>query len=187
MDATSPNLPAALLEELKLEGLDGSQRTNLSVWTKTWVSSEFKEGFAVVPRCLCLLSPESLLCLCHLTLLFVVVSALNEPTIDYGFQRLQKVIPRHPGDPERLPKVSTKFIVLLNMVKMVTAWFCLKVQGSVNMMVLVWYPTQISWNRGIFQESSVSNWSFRRNLLSSQSQPTQTALAFLKHKSFSMF
>lgn len=34
------------------------------------------------------------------------LSALNEPTIDYGFQRLQKVIPRHPGDPERLPKVS---------------------------------------------------------------------------------
>ncbi|KAG8517468.1 Transcription factor COE3 [Galemys pyrenaicus] len=32
------------------------------------------------------------------------VTALNEPTIDYGFQRLQKVIPRHPGDPERLPK-----------------------------------------------------------------------------------
>ena len=34
------------------------------------------------------------------------VLALNEPTIDYGFQRLQKVIPRHPGDPERLPKVT---------------------------------------------------------------------------------
>ncbi|KAG9475677.1 hypothetical protein GDO78_003861 [Eleutherodactylus coqui] len=31
-------------------------------------------------------------------------TALNEPTIDYGFQRLQKVVPRHPGDPERLPK-----------------------------------------------------------------------------------
>ncbi|XP_021563324.1 transcription factor COE4, partial [Carlito syrichta] len=30
-----------------------------------------------------------------------VYTALNEPTIDYGFQRLQKVIPRHPGDPER--------------------------------------------------------------------------------------
>uniref|UniRef100_A0A3Q3FB53 EBF transcription factor 2 n=1 Tax=Labrus bergylta TaxID=56723 RepID=A0A3Q3FB53_9LABR len=30
--------------------------------------------------------------------------ALNEPTIDYGFQRLQKVIPRHPGDPEKLAK-----------------------------------------------------------------------------------
>uniref|UniRef100_A0A669F3E9 EBF family member 4 n=1 Tax=Oreochromis niloticus TaxID=8128 RepID=A0A669F3E9_ORENI len=35
-----------------------------------------------------------------------VYTALNEPTIDYGFQRLQKVIPRHPGDPERLPKVG---------------------------------------------------------------------------------
>ncbi|KAK1803960.1 hypothetical protein P4O66_003897 [Electrophorus voltai] len=34
--------------------------------------------------------------------------ALNEPTIDYGFQRLQKVIPRHPGDPERLPKARRK-------------------------------------------------------------------------------
>uniref|UniRef100_A0A914XM20 IPT/TIG domain-containing protein n=1 Tax=Plectus sambesii TaxID=2011161 RepID=A0A914XM20_9BILA len=34
---------------------------------------------------------------------FVYVS-LNEPTIDYGFQRLQKLIPKHPGDPERLPK-----------------------------------------------------------------------------------
>lgn len=36
-----------------------------------------------------------------------LLAALNEPTIDYGFQRLQKVIPRHPGDPERLPKVGT--------------------------------------------------------------------------------
>ncbi|XP_043267994.1 transcription factor collier isoform X2 [Venturia canescens] len=34
---------------------------------------------------------------------FVYVS-LNEPTIDYGFQRLQKLVPRHPGDPEKLPK-----------------------------------------------------------------------------------
>lgn len=80
----------------------------------------------------------------HLTILFVVVSALNEPTIDYGFQRLQKVIPRHPGDPERLPKVSIKFIVLLNMAKLVTACFCLEVQNSVNVMVLVWYPAWIS-------------------------------------------
>ena len=37
--------------------------------------------------------------------LFCLSLALNEPTIDYGFQRLQKVIPRHPGDQERLPKV----------------------------------------------------------------------------------
>ncbi|CRL08068.1 CLUMA_CG020960, isoform A [Clunio marinus] len=34
---------------------------------------------------------------------FVYIS-LNEPTIDYGFQRLQKLIPRHPGDPDKLPK-----------------------------------------------------------------------------------
>ncbi|VDO97456.1 unnamed protein product [Soboliphyme baturini] len=33
-----------------------------------------------------------------------VYASLNEPTIDYGFQRLQKLIPRHPGDPDRLPK-----------------------------------------------------------------------------------
>lgn len=35
---------------------------------------------------------------------FLNISALNEPTIDYGFQRLQKLIPRHPGDPEKLQK-----------------------------------------------------------------------------------
>ncbi|XP_052249603.1 transcription factor collier-like [Dreissena polymorpha] len=33
-----------------------------------------------------------------------VYTSLTEPTIDYGFQRLMKLIPRHPGDPERLPK-----------------------------------------------------------------------------------
>ncbi|CAB1439361.1 unnamed protein product [Pleuronectes platessa] len=33
-----------------------------------------------------------------------IYTALNEPTIDYGFQRLQKVVPRHPGDPEKLAK-----------------------------------------------------------------------------------
>lgn len=30
--------------------------------------------------------------------------ALNEPNIDYGFQRLQKLLPKYPNDPERLPK-----------------------------------------------------------------------------------
>ncbi|KAL1436239.1 hypothetical protein MTO96_049867 [Rhipicephalus appendiculatus] len=34
----------------------------------------------------------------------MLVWTLNEPTIDYGFQRLAKLIPRHPGDPEKLPK-----------------------------------------------------------------------------------
>ncbi|XP_050395971.1 transcription factor COE3 isoform X7 [Patella vulgata] len=33
-----------------------------------------------------------------------VYTALTEPTIDYGFQRLMKLVPRHPGDPEKLPK-----------------------------------------------------------------------------------
>lgn len=42
---------------------------------------------------------------CNITNGDVLVIALNEPTIDYGFQRLQKLIPRHPGDPEKLPKV----------------------------------------------------------------------------------
>lgn len=45
--------------------------------------------------------------------------ALNEPTIDYGFQRLQKVIPRHPGDPEKLAKVSDSYRKDLNMVMMI--------------------------------------------------------------------
>lgn len=30
--------------------------------------------------------------------------ALSEPTLDYGFQRLQKLVPKHPGDPDKLPK-----------------------------------------------------------------------------------
>ena len=31
-------------------------------------------------------------------------AALTEPNIDYGFHRLGKLVPRHPGDPEKLPK-----------------------------------------------------------------------------------
>jgi hypothetical protein len=30
--------------------------------------------------------------------------ALTDPNIDYGFARLGKLVPRHPGDPEKLPK-----------------------------------------------------------------------------------
>lgn len=43
-----------------------------------------------------------------LLIILYFFSALSEPTIDYGFQRLQKLIPRHPGDPEKLPKVYKK-------------------------------------------------------------------------------
>ncbi|ESO03606.1 hypothetical protein HELRODRAFT_112029 [Helobdella robusta] len=31
-------------------------------------------------------------------------TTLSEPTIDFGFQRLMKLVPRQPGDPERLSK-----------------------------------------------------------------------------------
>jgi early B-cell factor len=33
-----------------------------------------------------------------------IYTTLNEPTIDYCFARLSKLVPRHPGDPERLSK-----------------------------------------------------------------------------------
>ena len=32
-------------------------------------------------------------------------AAVNDPNLDQGFQRLSKLIPGHPGDPEKLPKV----------------------------------------------------------------------------------
>ena len=41
---------------------------------------------------------------------YLLLSALNEPSIDYGFSRLSKLVPRHPGDPERLPKEVTIII-----------------------------------------------------------------------------
>ena len=36
--------------------------------------------------------------------MLVILVALTEPSIDYGFHRLGKLVPRHPGDPEKLPK-----------------------------------------------------------------------------------
>jgi len=41
-----------------------------------------------------------------LVVFVMMLTAISEPTIDHGFQRLMKLVPRHPGDPERLPKVS---------------------------------------------------------------------------------
>lgn len=35
--------------------------------------------------------------------------AITETSIEYGFQRLQKLITRYPGDPERLSKVNIRF------------------------------------------------------------------------------
>ncbi len=37
-------------------------------------------------------------------LTIVIFLALTDPNIDYGFARLGKLVPRHPGDPEKLPK-----------------------------------------------------------------------------------
>lgn len=36
--------------------------------------------------------------------IYSTLLALSEPTLDYNFQRLQKSVPRHPGDPDKLPK-----------------------------------------------------------------------------------
>ena len=38
----------------------------------------------------------------NVTIIFFI--ALGNANIDYGFARLGKLVPRHPGDPERLPK-----------------------------------------------------------------------------------
>uniref|UniRef100_A0A669C543 EBF transcription factor 2 n=1 Tax=Oreochromis niloticus TaxID=8128 RepID=A0A669C543_ORENI len=46
-----------------------------------------------------------------------IYTALNEPTIDYGFQRLQKVIPRHPGDPEKLAKPDPLLSILFDLLQ----------------------------------------------------------------------
>ena len=40
----------------------------------------------------------------ELWIIYAIFSALTEPSIDFGFQRLQKLLPKYPGDPERLPK-----------------------------------------------------------------------------------
>jgi hypothetical protein len=38
---------------------------------------------------------------------------MQDPTIDYSLQRLSKLIPKHADDPDRLPKVNTKFIFFI--------------------------------------------------------------------------
>jgi len=48
-----------------------------------------------------------------------MILALSEPTIDYGFQRLQKFVPRYPGDPEKLPKVNQIHALILNIMAVI--------------------------------------------------------------------
>lgn len=40
----------------------------------------------------------------HSLILGLSIPALGSANIDYGFARLGKLVPRHPGDPDRLPK-----------------------------------------------------------------------------------
>ena len=48
----------------------------------------------------------------YLLLPLLLFIALNDPSIDFGFQRLNKLLPRHPGDPEKIPKVYVTFTFL---------------------------------------------------------------------------
>ena len=47
---------------------------------------------------------EKLIFLKNITIVIFLYIALGNANIDYGFARLGKLVPRHPGDPERLPK-----------------------------------------------------------------------------------
>lgn len=85
-------------------------------------------------------------------------TALNEPTIDYGFQRLQKLLPRHPGEPEKLQKEK----VLIRAAEIVEGFYAMSGSSSYP------YPGQLAvslndnsqqWNEGDYQRvhsSSVS-------------------------------
>ncbi|XP_015602901.1 transcription factor collier isoform X2 [Cephus cinctus] len=56
---------------------------------------------------------------------FVYVS-LTEPSIDYGFQRLQKLVPRHPSDPEKLAKDT----ILKRAADLVEAFYTMSRNGN---------------------------------------------------------
>ena len=70
-------------------------------------------------------------------LFFYCISALNEPTIDYGFQRLQKVIPRHPGDPDKLAKVRDSHRKHILMISQDTIYARLLKQLDINVISYV--------------------------------------------------
>jgi early B-cell factor len=62
---------------------------------------------------------------------FVYVS-LSEPTIDYCFQRLSKLVPRHPGDHEKLPKET----ILKRAADLVEAVYAMPRNNSLNQLSL---------------------------------------------------
>ncbi|XP_018650683.1 hypothetical protein Smp_194660 [Schistosoma mansoni] len=53
---------------------------------------------------------------------------MTDPTIEYGFQRLCKIIPRHPGDPERLPRE----IILKRAADLAEALYTMPNRGSIG-------------------------------------------------------
>lgn len=181
MFATPPDLAAALQEELKWEGLDWGKRTNLNQsldqdCSQCWVQSG---GFAVVLlwsggafACChlspCSVSPHAVVCCC----------SSSERTHHWlWFPKVTEGYPPAPRWPRTLAKGQHKVYCFIKYGKDGYCMVLSEMQGSVNMMVLVWHD----------QESPISSWSLRRILLPSQSQPTQTALAFLKCKYFSVF
>uniref|UniRef100_A0A668V0L3 Transcription factor COE4 n=1 Tax=Oreochromis aureus TaxID=47969 RepID=A0A668V0L3_OREAU len=81
-----------------------------------------------------------------------IYTALNEPTIDYGFQRLQKVIPRHPGDQERLPKE----VILKRAADLVEALYGMPHNNQVNSLLHTHTHTDKNTNSFSRSTSSVS-------------------------------
>ncbi|KAI3389181.1 hypothetical protein SNEBB_009735 [Seison nebaliae] len=57
-----------------------------------------------------------------------VYIALADPSIDYGFQRLQKLLPRHSGDPEKLSKEQ----ILKRSADLLEQWYSVSVQAAQN-------------------------------------------------------
>lgn len=110
MYATSPDLPAALLEELKWEGLDGIHRTNLKQCldqdlSQCWVPRGFCHG-PMVPLPLSPALPP-LLCLCHLT--FVCCCFSSERTHHWlWFPKVTEGYPPAPRWPRALAKGQHK-------------------------------------------------------------------------------
>ena len=92
--------------------------------------------------------------------------ALGNANIDYGFARLGKLVPRHPGDPERLPKD----VVLRRAADLAEAIYAVPgkkkeklphffVKSTIfiyNLFVDIFFSWTTSWNR--LQQISTFEW-----------------------------
>ena len=68
------------------------------------------------------------------------VPALTEPSIDYGFHRLGKLVPRHPGDPEKLPKE----VVLKRAADLAEALYSMPRNNHLVSMLLNFFPSTLT-------------------------------------------